>query len=240
MPSKHTLMLAARALALTLATLGTAHATQGAWDNTATPANGFNGLTTSWSQAAAGALYAEWNWFTDDSTSAGIQDFTPDVGSSGTSISHVYETSGAAFVTGGGNIYSFAAPTAITGVIGDASGTTTGTRTVALRIATLGTLPAATATLNGLSATVIELYSGDSGSGFGGAEKEFLWVWKDVAAAANYTFKFNSIESSMSLDQLAFYASPATAAPVPEPTTSILMLAGLGAVGLVARRRAAR
>lgn len=238
MQSKQFLKQTVVAAVLALAGLA-AHATQGVWDSTATPDNGFNGRTTSWSAAGSGALYAEWNWFTDDSSAPGIQDFTPDVGSSGVSLSHVYETSGAAFITSGGNIYSYAAPISITSVLGDASGTSTGTRTVALKIATLGTLPLPTATLNGVSANVVELYSGDSGSGFGGAEKEYLWLWTNVAATPNYTLKFAAAEASMSLDQLAVYASP-TVSAVPEPTSSALMLVGLAMAGIVSRRRGRR
>ena len=220
----------------TLASLA-AHATQGTWDSTATPENGFNGLTSTWATTGSAALYAEWNWFTDDSGTTGIQDFTPDVGSAGVSLSHVYETSGAAFLTGGGNIYSFAAPVSITSVLGDASGVSTGTRDVALKIAALGTLPSPLATLNGVNATIVELYSGDSGSGFGGVEKEYLWLWTDVASAPNYTLKFAASESSLSLDQLAIYASPAAA--VPEPGSGALMLVGLSMAGVMSRRRRA-
>ncbi len=218
----------------TLASLA-ANATQGTWDATAAPENGFNGLTSAWSTTGPASLYAEWNWFTDDSSTAGIQDFTPDVGSAGVSLSHVYETSGAAFLTGGGNIYSFAAPVSITSVIGAASGVSTGTRDAAMKIALLGTPPLPIATLNGVNATMVELYSGDSGSGFGGAEKEYLWLWANVADAPNYTLKFAASESSMSLDQLAIYASPAAA--VPEPASGVLMLVGLAMAGVMSRRR---
>ncbi|MGC4060332.1 MAG: PEP-CTERM sorting domain-containing protein [Aquabacterium sp.] len=216
-----------------------AHATQGVWDVNVTPDNGFGGRTTSWTNASSGTLYAEWNWFTDDSASAGIQDFTPDVGSFGTSLAHVYETSGTAFITGGGNIYSFAAPTSFTSVLGDASGVAAGARTLALRISTIGNLPLPTATLNGVNAQAIEVYSGDSGSAFGGAEKEYLWLWTGVTPAANYTFQFNAAESSMSLDQVALYAGPAAVAAVPEPSSAALLLAGMAAVGCVLRRRRA-
>ena len=49
-------------------------------------------------------------------------------------------------------------------------------------------------------------------------------------AAGNYTLKFNLLGGG-------FYTGSYTITPVPEPENSALMLAGLGLIGLIARRK---
>lgn len=168
--------------------------------------------------------FAGWNVFNAYPTDA-----TPEVAGSG--AASVTETTGAAFLTGGGNIYSFAAPT---NFLASLTGST-GLFDVYLRVATLGTTALTTATLNGESATSVIAFNGSSGSAFGGAEQEVYWKWSNIAGTSAYNFNFSASGSSMSLDQLSL-ATVAVAA-VPEPSNYALFVTGLGVMGFVARRR---
>ena len=210
------------ALALTLGMVfsSSAFATQAVWD-TATPW----GSTTPVS-------YAEWNVFNS------TNDTTPDVAVTTGITASVQETTGSAFITGGGNIYSFSSATAFTATL---SGASTGLFDVYLRIGTLGTLASNSATLNGVSATSVLQFNEDQGTVMGGAtaEQELYWKWSNVAASSLYTFKFNASSSSMSLDQVALAAvSVPTVTPVPEPEAISLMGLGLGFMAFAARRNA--
>lgn len=88
----------------------------------------------------------------------------------------------------------------------------------------------------------------DGGDGVGGAADTQLGAFNFdgttgntfnslVLAAGSYFYK---IEGSVAPGAFAgFYTLTSTLAPVPEPTTYALLLAGLGAVGFVASRRKA-
>ncbi|WP_025872624.1 PEP-CTERM sorting domain-containing protein [Methylobacillus glycogenes] len=208
--------ISALALIAGVAFSSSAFATQAVWD-TATP----------WGSSTL-SQYAEWNVF------GGTSDSTPDVGLSAGTTASVTETSGASFVTSGGNIYSFALPLNITATL---SGTTGGLFDVYLRIGTVGSIASTSATLNGVGATsVIQLSQsqGDFG-GFGESfEQEAYWLWSNVSGASLYTFNFKGTSSSLSLDQLAL-ATVAVAA-VPEPSTSGMLGLGLGVLAFAGRR----
>jgi MYXO-CTERM domain-containing protein len=171
---------------------------------------------------AAGSVYVEWNFFEGYPT-----DSTPDIAGSGASVT---ETTGMAFATGGGNLYSFAALTEFT--VDTAA--VAGPSEVWLRVGTLGTVADTTATLNGVQATATQTYFGNSGSSFGGAREELVWNWKNVSAS-DYQFEFKASGSSMSLDQVAVYGIATT--PVPEPQAAAMLALGLAGLGLAARRR---
>ncbi len=209
-----------------------ANAASGRWDTalavtgSAGTGNGAIGAGTPWiSTPAVGSTYAEWNFFNSYPT-----DSSPDIAGGGASLT---ENTGAAFLTGGGNIYSPAAATDFT-LIANA---VAGAADVWLRVGTLGTVPLTTATLNGVASEAIETFSAVISGGFGGGEKEWYWKWSNVSAPS-YTFGFAASSDSLSLDQLGVYAA-AVAAPVPEAGSALLLATGLAAMGFVSRRRSA-
>lgn len=185
-----------------------ASATGGQWDSTLP-----SGTTT----------LAEWNVI-----NSYPGDRTPDVAGAGT----LTETTGTAFLTSGGNIYSFSAATAFT-VNTAALGA--GSWDVYLRVGGLGTSVKELALLNGVDATRNIVFTEGLGGAFGGAEEESLWKWT-VTGGSALNFAFGATGSSLSLDQVGVYAVAATTA-VPEPGTWALMAAGLGLVGFMSRRR---
>lgn len=219
--------LSAVALLATMAFPLAAQATSGSWDSTVLGQSGTGtSAANAWiSSPASGSVYAEWNVINGYPA-----DTTPDIAGSGT----LSETTGAAFLTSGGNIYSFSAPTAFTVAL---DGDTGGTWDVYLRVAGLGTSLADLATLNGQSASRVVTYTSSLGGAFGGSEEESLWHWT-LSGSSDWLFGFNAVGSSLSLDQVAVYAVQQAAAPVPEPSTSALLIAGLAALGGLMRRRA--
>ena len=217
-------------LSLVLAAGQSAHALQTVWDNTFTPSDWTRGSTP-------GSLYAEWNVFNDDIPGGAIQDTSPEVANFGGGSYQVAELTGTAFLTGG-NIYSFAAPTAFAFTVGNVAG---GPRDVFLRIASLGnfdtTLNQAFTNfqLNGLSGVYTQLFSevGDFG-GQASVEVEALVSWLGVPEAASFLLTWNAIGSSVSLDQLSLDVGPV--APVPLPAAAYLMASGLVGIATMARR----
>ncbi|RZL03674.1 MAG: PEP-CTERM sorting domain-containing protein [Rubrivivax sp.] len=173
---------------------------------------------------AGTATLAEWNVINAYPT-----DSTPDVAGAGT----LTETTGTAFLTSGGNVYSFSAATAFT-VSTAALGA--GTWDVYLRVGGLGNPVLSTASLNGVNATRTVVFSENLGGTFGGAEEESLWKWT-VSGGSALSFAFAASSSSLSLDQVGVYAIASSTTAVPEPGTWALMGAGLGLVGFVGRRR---
>jgi len=194
--------------------------------------------------------YQHWDVFDD------TVDQTPDVADQNVhgSASLSEDGGNGAFVTGGGNIYSFSAPTAFTVTVpeGDVPGPPHDV-TAIVQIRTLGNeLDYGSVKMNGLSPVdTAELFRDQFDSGFGTSSTVESWFLFNVPYAdftdgsgdsvSDLELTFNAAGSSMSLDQLAidtaikpfgFFAEPN---PIPEPASLALLAAGGGM--LMSRRR---
>ncbi|MEX0937401.1 MAG: hypothetical protein WDZ59_06035 [Pirellulales bacterium] len=184
-----------------------------------------------WSRGDANSVYAEWDVFT---VPYGEPGNAPDVGSSPTGGSPSGEAARligheeTAFLSGGGNIYSFAAPTDFTAnVSGHNNGANWDTRVVA-QVRTLGSpldLNSVQLTYNDgsndiplMAAQYAELSRVPLG-GFGGDLVDHMFVF-DIGGfnPSSVQFDFTAESSSMSLDRLAV-DTYAFAAPVDDPAT---------------------
>lgn len=166
----------------------------------------------------------------------GLTDDTPDVGSAPGATYRVQETSGGAFVTSGGNIYSFSVPTVFeVSVTADAGDLASGPTKASLRLQTLGTeLDYDSVTLNGVGVSYADLIFGGSLGGFGGGGYEVLYVWNLASGLTSALFEFRAAGSSMSLSKLAV-----DIAPVPLPAAAWLLGSALVGLTAIARRRKA-
>ena len=211
-----------------------------------------NGATSpfeEWSLGAANSVHAQWEVFTD---AVGTPGNLPDVAGSypasgspsGGAAALVIGNTPSAFLTGGGNIYSFAAATSFTVTVPNYNlGAGWNTRFVA-QIQNQG---------SPLDFSSVKL-SYDGGNRLlpfdytdelvGSPVPENLFAW-DLAGfnPASFTLTFNASASSMSLDAIAVdtFTQQGAFSPmgVPEPATGAL--AALGLIGtLAARRRLAR
>jgi len=200
-----------------------------------------------WTRATPNSVYAQWEQFTVPFGGAGN---APDVGSYPTSGSPsgsaalIYGNESSAFLTGGGNIYSFAAATDFTAIVPSyGNGAGWNTRFVA-QLRTLGNLldldsvqlTYSDGTDNHTVAPIYydELYTEAQG-GFGGALVDHLFVFDINGYDPSSAFlDFNATSSSMSLDRVAIdtFTSTSALTPVPEPAAAVLLALGLGAFGL--------
>jgi hypothetical protein len=231
--------IAALFAAITLAA-GVAHAVPASFvapDGTTSPFE-------DWTLSDANSVHAQWEVFTD---AVGTPGNLPDVAGSfpadGTpsgATAVVIGNTPSAFLTGGGNIYSFAAPTSFSVTVPNYGlGAGWNTRFVA-QIQNQG---------NPLDFSSV-LLSYDGGNQLlpfdytdelvGNPAPENLFAWDVVGLnPSTFTLTFNASSSSMSLDALAVdtFTQQGAFAPmgVPEPATGAL--AALGLLGIAALRR---
>lgn len=213
---------------------------------------------TSWDRGIGGTTYQAWDVFSDDDGDGAnnINDSTPDVANvNGNGTATLSESGGnGAFLTGGGNIYSFGGVTDFTVTIPEADVPVPPHDVTAIvQIATLGTeVDYASVLLNGIAAVdTAELSRGGSGSPFGGSTVEGWFLFNVPYAnfgdgdglSDDLTLTFNASGSSMSLDRLSIdtairpFGFFAEANPIPEPAS--LMLVAAGGLLVASRRRSA-
>ena len=201
------LSLLAALTGLTIST--TASATGEVWDS-ADP----------WGSATL-TQYAEWNTF-----ASAVNNASPEFGAGATlTVTNAPAGFGGPFLDHG-NIYTFFTVANFQATLS----ATSGVFDVYLRAAAQGNLLSSTATLNGVSATSTLAYASAASQG---AEQEVFWKWSNVSAASLYTFNFSGSAPHVLLDQLSL----ATVTAVPEPETYAMMVAGLGLVGFMSRKR---
>lgn len=189
-----------------------------------------------WTLGDTNSVHAQWEVFTDAySTPGNLPDVAGSFPASGTpsgAAAVVIGNESSAFLTGGGNIYSFAAPTSFTVTVPNYGlGAGWNSRFV-VQIQNQG---------NPLDFSSVRL-SYDGGNQLlpydftdeliGNPAPENLFAW-DLAGfnPSSFTLTFNASASSMSLDALAVDAFTQTSAfaplGVPEPATGALAVLGL-------------
>lgn len=176
-----------------------------------------NGTNFPWVRGATpNSAYAQWESFTSP---AGPN--SPDVGSfvggalpAGAPAWNAFDSSGAGFVTSGGNIYSFAGPTNLHVVAPNFDRGAANTTTIILQLRTQGAevLPVSV-NIGGITpAEIVELNRQALG-GMGGFLVDTLYRWDLSGNALSYEIRFDSAGSSMSTDRIA--VDVFTSAPAP-------------------------
>lgn len=206
-----------------------------------------------WQRESARSTYFEW----DDFASA-LGDNSPDIGMFPTPLPtgwiepDVVETTGTAFVTSTGNIYSFSAPTEFEVAFPNHNlGRKSFDTTVLVQIRTQGSEVDTESLTIGEYAPVetTELDRISLGGSAGGYLVDTLFRFEVTGNVDAYLLEFKAIASSMSLDKLAIDTfatstvltgpfsgtTTGTSGPVPAPASVTLL--GLGAVASWRRRR---
>lgn len=198
-----------------------------------------------WTRGVGGTTFQHWDVFTT------MTDATPDVANiNPNGTARVSETSGGAFITGGGNIYGFNVPFAMSVTIPELDVPTPAHNVTAIvQIRVQGQeLDTNSLLLNGLAAINYAELSRDQLGGFGGAKVDHWFLFNipynlfgdGIPGVQNLTLTFAAEAAHTSLDQLAidtavrpfgYYSEPN---PIPEPTSIALL--GLGGLMLLRRR----
>lgn len=190
-----------------------------------------------WTRGAGNTIYAEWDTFLDASY-PGALTAAPDVDSYNATNVNLGWNAGT-FVAGSGNLYSFSVVEQFT--VNLTNSTLGGPVRAVLQTEGWGTgINVSSVRLNGVAPTVSTptFHQADYESSFGTvALDQSVFIWDLAAAPTTYQFTFASAESSLSLAQVAVDVAAVT--PVPEPEAWAMMVAGLGLMGVIARRRKA-
>lgn len=191
----------------------------------------------SWTRGAAGTIYVEWDSFVDASA-GGLTDRTAaaDAGSHNAAGATASWNAGT-FQASTGNLYNFSSAQAFELMV--AGGGLGGPVRAVLQTEGWGTLiEPSTVKLNGIAPTLATTTYVDPAynSSFGVvALTQSLYYWDFAAAPGGFDFDFGTAGPHLSLAQVAVDIGPVAA--VPEPGEWAMMLAGLGAIGVIARRR---
>lgn len=186
-----------------------------------------------WTRGDANTIYAEWDTFIDNTYGTSTdRTAAPDIGAMGAVGANIGWNSGT-FKAGSGNLYSFSADEVFQINL---SGTVpSGPVRAALQVEVWGN-DLSLITLNGLAPTHSALTFVDPAytSSFGVVNlRQHLFYWDLASAPTTYTFDIGAAIHT-SFTQAAIDIA---AAPVPEPETYAMLVAGLGLVGWQVRRR---
>lgn len=190
-----------------------------------------------WNRGDANTSFAHWDHIGGPGT-LDVIDSTPDGGNTGTSSTILAANNAGAFVTGsgaGGNIYSFSDTPDFTVAMNTDYAAPSSAVSVALQIKILGTdLDLSSITLDGANwDTTQTLFSGSASGPFGGADKEYLFIWNDVAADIAYSLNFLATGSSMSLDEVSVDIG---VSQVPVPAAVWMFLTALSGLAVTRRK----
>jgi len=204
-----------------------------------------------WTRGDAGTIYAEWDSFVDANDGATNFTSAADAGTFGLSSppGMTWNASqGAWMVSPFNNLVNFMEPgLTLTTSLQGAGAASSGPVTVVLQIEhwNVGTPKADGFTVNGLLPTAI-INTYDSAIYNGGANaaghmmppgqiamRTWQYVWELASAPTDNLYNFNlQLTTWTAVAQIAI-----DIAPVPEPETYAMFLAGLGLMGAIARRR---
>ncbi len=189
---------------------------------------GYSGFVepTAWTRGVtANSTYQEWDVFTSTTIDPPLN--APDVGSYSLpalpAIHDVSDASGASFLTGGGNIYSFSTPLDVDIVLPNFA-SVGGWTTITLQTVTQGEvmdLDSLRIVLDSVAYTPVDnalLYTVPLG-GFGGVQEDRWFEFHLPGNAALYTIEFSAAGSSLSLDKIAVdTAWTSNSTPMDEPS----------------------
>lgn len=216
----------------------------------ATPICGWAAFVTpaDWSRpadtaAAAATLttYQEWNNFTSPAGPNAPDAANINPNTAATNLANVADSSGASFVTSGGNIYSPAVALNITTQVPQFDLAGDFVTHVLFQVRTLGSelnYDGVRLVYNdgsadqGVAATARQELERVTLGGFGGSRVDTLFTFEVPGAPANFRLTFQGAQSSVSLDQIAIDTQTVA---VPEPA-GLGLLAAAG-VSFLRRRR---